>query len=328
MSANIFFNQAGRLRSGWRFSIFTAAMLLALVLLGNGLVVALATVFGSAQSANDFLNSAWGFVAQALMLLVSALLIGWICAESFEGLPFRSLGWAQHRGWSRDLVMGAGLGGVSMLLAVALAASSGGFRFSVTTANLLPAVARTLLTSALIFMLAAAAEETLFRGYPVQTMLRSLPAWAALIPSSILFASVHLDNPNVARGFTFINTMLAGLWLTIGFLRTRSLWFPLGLHWSWNWMMGAVLGLPVSGITQLTPQPLLRATDYGPAWLTGGAYGIEGGVACTLALLLSSFFVWRTKLLSSTEQMHAFTDRNNPALRAPTMRLTIYEKKD
>ncbi|MBA2339393.1 MAG: CPBP family intramembrane metalloprotease, partial [Pyrinomonadaceae bacterium] len=125
---------------------------------------------------------------------------------------------------------------------------------------------------------------------------------------------VHLDNPNVARGFTFLNTMLAGLWLAVGFLRTRSLWFPLGLHWSWNWTMGAVLGLPVSGITQLTPQPFLRATDYGPVWLTGGAYGIEGGLACTLALLLSTLFVWRIKLINATPEMRSFTDHEIPVL--------------
>ena len=75
--------------------------------------------------------------------------------------------------------------------------------------------------------------------------------------------------------------------------------------------MGAVLGLPVSGIERLTPAPLLRATDQGPAWLTGGAYGIEGGAACTLAVLLSMLFIWRMRLVSPTEEMLRLTGKSN-----------------
>ncbi len=302
------FNGAGRLRSGWRFAVFSVAMLLALMLVGGGLVFVLASAFGSTQAVMTFFESPWGFVAQALLLLIPALVIGWICCSAFEDLPFDALGWARHQGWLRDLLTGAWVGAGSMLLAVMFSAMVGGFRFSISPSNLFFGVAQTLFVSALIFALAAAAEEALFRGYPLQTMLRSLPAWVALIPSSILFAVVHLDNPNVARGFTFFNTMLAGLWLAIGFLRTRSLWFPLGLHWSWNWTMGALLGVPVSGITQITPQPLLRTFDHGPVWLTGGAYGVEGGAACTLALLLSSLFIWRTNIVTATPEMRSFTD--------------------
>jgi hypothetical protein len=117
----------------------------------------------------------------------------------------------------------------------------------------------------------------------------------------------------VVRGFTFINTTLAGVWLAVAYLRTRSLWFPLGIHWSWNWTMGAVLGLPVSGINQITPQPLMRAVDQGPAWLTGGSYGIEGGAACTLVLLISTLFIWRTRFVYATDEMKSLTDKENPA---------------
>jgi hypothetical protein len=80
--------------------------------------------------------------------------------------------------------------------------------------------------------------------------------------------------------------------------------------------MGALLGSPISGITTLAPDPLLRFTSAGPEWLGGGAYGVEGGVACTLALLLSTVYVWRTRLLSATEELRQFTDGENPNLSA------------
>lgn len=110
----------------------------------------------------------------------------------------------------------------------------------------------------------------------------------------------------------FVNTALAGVWLAVAYLRTRSLWFPLGIHWAWNWALGSVFGLPVSGITEIAPHPLLQGTDLGPAWLTGGSYGIEGGLACTITLIVSAIFIWRTRLVSATPQMIRLTSQENP----------------
>jgi hypothetical protein len=42
----------------------------------------------------------------------------------------------------------------------------------------------------------------------------------------------------------------------------------------------------------------------------GGTYGIEGGAACTIALILSSLFLWRTHVLSATpEQLELTTQK-------------------
>jgi uncharacterized protein len=159
-------------------------------------------------------------------------------------------------------------------------------------------IVKTLAVSALVFVFAAAAEELLFRGYPLQTLTRAKLAWLGVVLTSVPFAAVHLSNPNVTRGFTFVNTVLAGVWLAAGYLRTRRLWFPIAMHWSWNWAQASLLGLPVSGISRLAPAPLLHAINTGPDWVTGGAYGIEGGAACTFALLISILIIWRTKLLA------------------------------
>ncbi|HYY57065.1 MAG TPA: type II CAAX endopeptidase family protein [Pyrinomonadaceae bacterium] len=309
-SFNLFYNEWGRLRSGWRLLIFVGLYAVALLLLGSLFQIVLSLIPG--QAAQPFLDSAWGWAIQALILFIPAAVVGWLCGAVLEGLPFRALGWALHRGWLRDLLVGSLIGAASLVLAGAIAAVPGGFSFTLAAAAMLPAVAKTLLVSALIFILAGAAEEVLFRGYALQTVLRSWPAWVALLPSSLAFAYVHLGNPNTVRGFTFVNTALAGVWLAVAYLRTRSLWFPLGVHWSWNWTMGAVVGLPVSGINEITPAPLMRAVDQGPAWLTGGSYGIEGGAACTLVLLLSTLFIWRTRLVSATEEMRSLTEKENP----------------
>ena len=65
-------------------------------------------------------------------------------------------------------------------------------------------------------------------------------------------------------------------------------------------------------MTNLAPHPLLTGTDLGPAWLTGGAYGIEGGLACTLVLVVSTIFIWKTGLVSATEDLKRLTSQENP----------------
>ncbi len=174
-------------------------------------------------------------------------------------------------------------------------------------------VLQTLILSGVVFIIAALAEEMLFRGYPLQTLTRARLALLGVLLTSIPFAAVHLDNPNSTGAFPFVNTALAGIWLAVAYLRTRTLWFPLGVHWAWNWALGSLFGLPVSGINDLAPHPLLRGIDSGPAWLTGGNYGIEGGLACTAALVISTLFIWQTKLVSATEEMTRLTSQETPA---------------
>ncbi len=315
---DLFFNRAGRLRSFWRLAAF--ALVYTFVVSAAFLLVQFGLAFVLRPEAYRWLlaGSVWAFVIQSVMLFTTAALVGWGCGRVVEDLPWRSLGWALHRGWARDLWMGLLVGGVAVAGAFAVGYVSGGYRLSLNAPQG-PAsgahwllVARTLAASGVVFLLGAAAEEMLFRGYPFQTVLRSWPVWVALVPTSVPFALVHLNNPNVVPGFTAANTALAGAWLAVAYWRTRSLWFPLGLHWGWNWAQGAVLGSPVSGITELTPDPLLRFADAGPAWLGGGPYGIEGGAACTLALILSILFTWRTRLVSATPELRHYTDEENP----------------
>ena len=247
--------------------------------------------------------------------VATALGAGYVCAKLLEGLPWRSLGLTFHKSWFRDLLVGSLIGFVSLALATAIATIWRGLSFTTATRNDLSGVFLTLVASGALFIIAALAEEALFRGYPLQTLTRGGLAWLAVFLTSVPFAAVHLRNPNVAAGFTFLNTALAGVWLAVAYLRTRSLWFPLGVHWSWNWALGSVFGLPVSGITNLAPHPLLRGTDLGPAWLTGGAYGIEGGIACTVTLLISTVFIWKTRLVKPTDEMVKLTSQENAATR-------------
>src|SRR3954470_19071054 len=227
---NIFINSAGRLRSGWRLVIFTVSFFL-IFSLSQFLVVALVTA-AFRQRGSDFLSSIWGLVLSNTLMLASASGVGYGLGRLFEGLPFAATGWGLHRGWIRDFVVGSALGGVSLSAAALIAFAASGLRFT-AGGGTATSRAETILISLFAYILFAASEEALFRGYPLQTMKRAHLAWVSIVITSLLFGSAHLGNPNVVPGFTLVNTILAGVWLAAGFLKTRSLWFPLGLHWSW-----------------------------------------------------------------------------------------------
>jgi membrane protease YdiL (CAAX protease family) len=314
---DIFLNKQDRLRSGWRLALFWA--------LNHAVAVALVTtiyalVFLATHETRDAifgrLTGALAYPLQFFIMFVPAVVLGWACGRLFDGVPWRALGWTIHRGWLHNFLWGTLLGASALALAALIATVGRGFHFTTGAPGLTREFAKTFIGAAGVYVLLGAGEEALFRGYPLQTMMRSLPFIIAVLPSSILFAYVHLDNPHLPTGARLVvmilNTALAGVWMAVGYWRTRSMWLPLGLHWAWNWTMGSLLGLPVSGITSLTSAPLLRATDAGPAWLTGGTYGLEGGLACTAALILATIFLWRTRLLKPAEELKRFTDGEQP----------------
>jgi membrane protease YdiL (CAAX protease family) len=81
------------------------------------------------------------------------------------------------------------VGTASLLLAAGFATLTRGIRFSFDTAGARP-IAQTLIVSLLVFIFAAAAEEMLFRGYPLQTLTRAHLAWLGVLLTLVPFAAV------------------------------------------------------------------------------------------------------------------------------------------
>ncbi|HSB27849.1 MAG TPA: type II CAAX endopeptidase family protein [Pyrinomonadaceae bacterium] len=298
-----FINDSGRLRSGWRLVAFILAFLAALIALDW---IVLRVDWRRYAHGDQLLD-----LTRRILFLATSLCAGYLCARGLEGLPWRSLGLTLRTHWLRDLLLGSLIGFLSLCLAVVIATAAGGLSFSLSGREMLWPMVRAVGGTVVLFLIAALAEEALFRGYPLQTLSRAHLAWLGVFLTSVPFALAHLWNPNIVRGVTFANTALAGIWLAMAYLRTRSLWFPLGVHWSWNWALGSVFGLPVSGLT-LISHPLIQGKDHGPVWVTGGNYGIEGGIAGTVALVVSTIFVWRTRLISADPELLKLTSEENP----------------
>ena len=279
-----------RWRSGWRVAIFYVVLLLPNLLVSLFISQASAPTQPTSVFAVD-----WSMIAVYFITVIWVVIVSIACLVWLDGLSWRAVGYQLHQGWSRDLWIGLGLGASMIALIVALQILGGGtqLRWAVQETSL-GLTLREILTATLLLWLAAAFEELAFRGYALQTLLRDLPAWVPVLALSSFFGLAHWMNPS-RTSFSTLNTVLAGVWLAVALLRTRSLWLATGLHFSWNWMMGVFFGLPVSGMR--LPHTLFFATSEAPHWLTGGSYGSEGGVTATLAFSLAALWLWRSNAL-------------------------------
>ena len=297
--------QTKRLRGGWRALAFLFVLTLPQWLMS--------LLFKSSQTKTSAIFEVSGAMIFAYaVLVVWVVLISWLCLQFLDHLSLRSLGFALHRNWRQELLFGFAIGAAMIAAIVTLQVIGGGTRVilnpvwwkgsSIDSAGLLLTGKDVLLALALL-IIAAVFEELAFRGYAFQTLLRGAHPIVPILLLSIYFGYGHWENPS-RTFFSTANTVLAGVWLAVAYLKTRSLWLPTALHFGWNWTMGAVFGLPVSGLS-IPRNSILASTNGAPLWLTGGSYGPEGGAVATIIVIVSTLFIWRVNWFGVAPDMQA-----------------------
>lgn len=138
-------------------------------------------------------------------------------------------------------------------------------------------------------VLSAAGEELLFRGYFYQRLNELFGITLSTIVLSILFALAHLQNPEVTV-MGLVNVSLASIFFSLCYLRTNSLWLPIAAHAAWNVTVARIVGMPVSGID--FGERLLHTTSSISPIVTGGAFGPEGGLVATIALVAGTMLLF------------------------------------
>jgi membrane protease YdiL (CAAX protease family) len=139
-----------------------------------------------------------------------------------------------------------------------------------------------------VMCIIAIAEESVFRGYILANLLDSFSPWLALVISALVFAFLHSGNPE-AGVMAIVNVFLAGIFLGLGYIHTRNLWFAIFFHLSWNFLQGPILGFPVSG---LELPALLQVTITGEELLTGGKFGFEASIIQTILFIIANIILF------------------------------------
>lgn len=262
------------------------ARVAAFILLFSGILLLLMALLLPADASDESLGIVFG---SAALMLVAALAAGMALIRWIDHRSPGALGIALTERTGRELAVGLAIGTGALALAVLISLPAGlGYRGQEGT------LAGWVSTAAWTFMgfgVAAFAEEALFRGYPFQVLVRAVGAATATVVLSALFAWAHAGNPEVGP-VALVNIFLAGVLLSVAYLRTGSLWFATAVHLGWNWSMATLFDLPVSGIA-LVDAPLYEPVLGGAGWFTGGAFGPEGGVVGTVGFAVALLAVLR-----------------------------------
>ena len=123
-------------------------------------------------------------------------------------------------------------------------------------------------------------QELLVRSYMFQELWTKYGAWTATIVTTAIFVGLHAGP--IASGpmgpIAGLNVLLASLLLSLAYVRTRQLWLPIGIHFGWNGLQGPALHINVTGADIALGNWRFFTFD-GPDLWTGGALGVEGGLA-------------------------------------------------
>ena len=279
----IFFSRHGDVRAGWRILLF-----LFLVTAGALLLVRPAA----------FLLPSADLVLPSFLFVFALLAASWIMTRAVNRKPLGAIGVGLHRRAWREFGIGCVLGFLMMGGIVVVQYGLGYLAFTALDLSAGDMAVRAGV-SALFFLTAAAGEELMFRGYLFQTLMQAVTFLPAAVIMSLIFGITHLANPNVTA-FAAVNVALAGLWLSFAYLKTRSLWLPLGLHAAWNFSQTTLFSFPTSG-QEFLERRLFMTSVSGPEWITGGLFGPEGGVLATLALIVCTWYILKSTMITVPE---------------------------
>jgi membrane protease YdiL (CAAX protease family) len=226
-------------------------------------------------------NTPMGIVVM-LIQLAGTVLVVYAFRRFLDRRSIISLGLNLTRRYVRDFIAGI-LWGIGLISTVFLVIYFAGG--ATITGVQIPW--GTLATLTVIMFLVGINEELYVRGYLLTNLMESTNKYVALLITSLIFSASHLFNPN----WTLIglaNIILAGLLLGIYFVHRRNLWFPIGMHFTWNLFEGTVYGSQVSGVP--TPS-VLQTQVVGSELLTGGEFGFEASLVATAAIGVSIILV-------------------------------------
>jgi len=216
----------------------------------------------------------------------------WVLKRRLRDLAFRFL-----PGWWSDLLGGIGVTALAMLVVFLISRWAGWLIVDGWKWQALPldAFLGTLWVTLLINTLVALGEEISFRAYLLTGLERAWGRWPGLAIMMVVFGLVHLP-AYMAQEMQSLVLVLAialaavmGLPFGLTYLRTGSLWLPVGIHFAWNLVEQDLLNLTgdaantnlIGAVTRLEGPVLPTSAGYANAIVLDWA-----------ALLILSIVIW------------------------------------
>ncbi len=249
-------------------------------------------------------------IAAYLLLPAMALRAGLRLGTPKAFFPF-------NHGWWKDLLFGFAAEGLVLFLLFLFEVAAGWLSVESWTWNTIAAdeLARTIWVGLLINIGVAIGEETVFRGYLLTGLKDAIGKWEGLGLMMIIFGLFHLP-AYLAAGLQseglglaiMLATLLGGLFGWI-YLRTDSLWLPVSLHFTWNFVENDLLNLSASsGNPNLVGAATSLQYPLNSAQLgLGGVMMLELLAAAVIAVIIWLWLRGRQARIPSSESVQPFS---------------------
>lgn len=230
------------------------------------------------KTTTDPIKRAFTLLAASLVqntALVAGPVITTLCIwkKNLSGLGLTSL----KQDW-KDILTGLFLGFAGITIALICLMASGSAKITGVTTKYTTVISICFLS----YVAVALGEEILSRGGLMLALKESKNPLLILGLPSLVFGFMHLGNEGVTP-LAIINLVGFGLYASYCFYRSGNIYLPIGFHFAWNFVQGNIYGFHVSGIQNYSS---LKLDIVKENIFTGGAFGPEGGLGVTIALIL------------------------------------------
>jgi len=219
----------------------------------------------------NFRNLIKGIIASSFVILTYILF--------YRKYEKRKIGEFSCKGLLKNILLGVLIGSTLQGLTILVIYFWGNFRIiSVNPFSF-------IITPFAVAFSVAIFEETLLRGIIFRIVEEKLGSYISLAISAIIFGAAHLLNPD-SSVISTICIGIVGFMLGASYIYSRSLWLPIAIHFSWNFVQSGIFGAITSGNEQTSS--LFNTKISGAELITGGAFGPEGTIQAILFWLIVS----------------------------------------
>ena len=242
-------------------------------------------MYGLAQWPTDIAPDGWvrwtvSVAVSGVMVALYAVFVRWFEKQPAKDIPLGRL--------AGDTAKGFGTGILFFIMVVGVMLAAGLYKITGIGTD----QPSQIVSAVFMFIMVGVGEEILFRGVLFRWIDEKWGFAAALTISSLLFGAMHIAQPNASWWSSLAIAIEAGLLLGAAYKWSGTLWFPIGIHWAWNFFQGNIFGFAVSGSD--AGASLLQSTVSGPEILTGGPFGAEASIiTVVLGSMLSAWFIFK-----------------------------------
>ncbi|WP_395049639.1 CPBP family intramembrane glutamic endopeptidase [Flavobacterium sp.] len=197
----------------------------------------------------------------------------------------RSITELSSKNLAKNLSLGIALGVGLQSLTIFVIYLYGGFSI-ISVNSFIP-----LIPSLIGFTAVAVFEEIVFRGIIFRITEEKLGSYIAMVISGLLFGFAHLFNPNSSITSALSIAIEAGLLFGAAYIYTRNLWFPIAMHFAWNFTQSNIFGAATSG--SIIGKSLFTTKIEGSVLLTGGDFGPEASIQVIVFCVITTVILMK-----------------------------------